>query len=164
MGKRKHYRRSGPQPRIAPKPTKQIILPNWLGVRTLIGLSASAPILLVLLFMSLIWGYDQVRHGSKYAFCDDLPVSSEFVPLKRVIFQDGCYIKSVCPQTEYDLSMMLAQYEVYSLKHCMGNRVMRPDRALVRQWYTMIAPKPKPQVHISKPVYKIEMADATEAR
>jgi len=152
------------KPRIAAvKKTHTVTLPKWLTVRRLIVLCASAPILLPLVFMSLVWGYDQHRHGSLYAMCDEMPVGSEYPPLKREVFQHGCYTKSVCPHEIYTVSRTLVSYEVISIKHCMKDRVERPDIAIRRMVYEMTRPKAPPQVLVPEVEYDIHMADNSTA-
>lgn len=148
--------------RQAPPRKKQHRLPNWLTVPRLIGLAMASPFILVLAFMTLIWGYDQLRHGSLYAMCDELPVGAEFVPLKRQIFMDGCYTPSVCRPDHYRTSKALVRYEITSLQHCLKPRVLRPDRAVRRFVYNLTRPEPKPQLPEYTPIETtVEMASTS---
>ena len=152
------------RPRVAPvKKGNTVTLPGWLTLRRLVALCLAAPVILPLVFMSLVYGYDQHRHGSLYAMCDEMPVGSEYAPLKREVFQHGCYTKSVCPHEIYTVSRTLVSYEVISLRHCLKERVQRPDRAIRRMVYELNRPKAPPQVDVPEVDYDIQVADAAQA-
>ena len=145
------------------KPKNAIHLPRWLGLKGFIALCMASPLILPLIFMSLFYANDQYRHGSLYQFCDRLPVSREYIPLRREVFAHGCYIESVCPTDIYTVSMVLSQYEVTSLRACMRDRVQRPDRAITQFARNLLKPEPKPQLPEYKPmemqVEPIEVAE-----
>lgn len=145
------------------KKANTITLPNWLTLKRLVVLSALTPIILPLVFMTLIWGNDQYRHGSLYAMCDRMPIGREFVPLRREVFQHGCYTKSICDDDIFTVSQVLARYEVISLKHCLRDRTQRPDKAIIRFIRELNQPKPKPQINLPEVQYEVQMAETASA-
>lgn len=156
---RRDFVKSKPQ-----KKKRTIHLPSWLGPKRFIALCAMAPLILPLLLMTAFWMNDQYRHGSLYEFCDQLPVSREYIPLQREVFMHGCYTRSVCPNDLYTVSMVLSRYEVISLKECLRPRVQRPDRAIRGFVRDLSKPEPKPQLPEYKPMKtQVEFAETNAA-
>lgn len=149
-----------PRRRKAPQKPKRHELPSWLGPKRLMLAGAVFMASIPALTLTTVWLYDQGRHHSLYALCDELPVAREFVPLRREVFMHGCYTQSVCPDDLYTVSQMLARYEIKTTKHCLRSRVQRPDRAITGWVNSLSAPERPPRVPQYDIEYEINMAEA----